>query len=84
MKEKLQKESAMYESKKKEWAKTHNHEFVLIHGDNVIGFYLDFNTAFKAAIDKFGPLEDFFIEEVLDHIPTNFAFLASDHANSIQ
>ena len=52
--EKLARETALYEQHKVEFEKEHRGEWVVIHGDEIIGFYEDFQDAAQTAVERFG------------------------------
>jgi len=50
----LSRETALYEQRKSEFEKEHNLEWVVIHEDEVVGFYDDFQEAARVAVERFG------------------------------
>ena len=50
----LSRESALYEPRKAEYERVHHWEWVIIHGDEVVGSYSDFQVAAEIAVDRFG------------------------------
>lgn len=50
----LSRETALYERRKAEFEREHRWEWVVIHGDDVVGFYTDFQDAAEAAVERFG------------------------------
>ena len=50
----LSQETALYEQRKVEFEKEHNLEWVVIHDDEIVGFYDDFQKAAEAAVERFG------------------------------
>lgn len=47
-------ERQVYEAHKQDWSRTKQGQFVVIRGDEVVGFYNDYEEAFRAATAKFG------------------------------
>jgi len=47
-----------------EWRKTHLGEFVLIKGDDVVGFYPSLEHAFRVGTGRFG-LEPFSVRQIV-------------------
>ncbi len=60
----LKKELTFYESNKHKWLSTHLNQFVVIAGDQVAGFFTDYESAFKAGIRTFGVKSQFLIKQV--------------------
>ena len=50
----LEKELKIYEQNKTEFEKDHKWEWVVIHGEEVVGFYEDFQDAARTAVERFG------------------------------
>ena len=50
----LSRETALYERRKAEFEREHRWEWVVIHDDDVVGFYTDFQDAAEAAVERFG------------------------------
>ena len=55
----LRVEIALYETHKSEWLQRHCDEFVVGKGDDVLGFFLDFHSAYYAGAKKYGFDTDF-------------------------
>lgn len=62
--EPLKQELSFYNANKSEWLHEHAEEFVVISGEQVGGFFPDFETAFKRGIQAFGVAKPFLIKEV--------------------
>ena len=60
----LEQEYKFFLSHLGEFSKTHLHEFVLIKGDQVIGFFESYEKSLRAGLARFGSQTPFFIEEV--------------------
>ena len=50
----LDRETSLYEQRKAEFEKKHRWEWVVIHGEEVVGFYDDFQDAAQVAVERFG------------------------------
>ena len=50
----LTQETALYERRKAEFEQEHRWEWVVIHGEEVVGFYDDFQDAAQIAVERFG------------------------------
>ena len=50
----LASENRLYESLKEQFEKEHDKEWVVIHGDEVVGFFPGLEEAADAAIERFG------------------------------
>ena len=70
----LKKENEIFNSSLEEWRKTHMGQFVLIKGEEVIGFYASLETAFAEGMKRYG-LEDFFIEQIIPRETVNVSFV---------
>lgn len=60
----LKKELTFYATNKHEWLSTHLNQFVVIAGEQVAGFFTDYESAFKAGIRTFGIKSQFLIKQV--------------------
>jgi len=70
---KLQTEKQVFESHLNEWRVSHLGSFVLIKGQEVIGFFPSLDGAFSEGLKKFG-IEDFLIEQILPPQSVNVTF----------
>jgi len=70
----LDAEIEIYEKQKSEWLKSHRDEFVVIKGNEVLGFFTDFNQAYRAGVDKYGIDTDFLVKRVVPHEPVFVVF----------
>ena len=61
----LQEELAAFELNKPDWLCSHCGEFVVILGTNVIGFYPNFESAFRAGLKVIGLGKNFLVKQVL-------------------
>lgn len=67
--EKLETELRTFEQRKEEWLQSHLGDFVVIAGTTVAGFYSDYETAFKAGLEKFGVRGDFLVKQLYAEEP---------------
>ena len=50
----LEQETAVFESRRDEFERDHNLKWVVIHGDEIAGFFPDLQQAARVAIDRYG------------------------------
>lgn len=50
----LSREISLYQRRKAEFEKEHHWEWVVIHEEEVVGFYDDFQDAAQIAVERFG------------------------------
>jgi hypothetical protein len=62
--EALMTELRVFENHKPEWLKSNPGQFVVIVGSNVVGFFKDYETAFKAGLKKVGIAQNFLVKQV--------------------
>jgi hypothetical protein len=67
-------ELAFYDESRAEWLKTHSGQYVVAQGENLLGFYVSFEEAFRAGVAAFGIQRDFLVKQVLAHEPIYFVF----------
>ncbi len=67
----LEDEFQLFGQHKHEWLQSHAGEFVVIGGTTVAGFYLDYESAFRAGLRRFGS-RAFLIKQVLVEEPVHF------------
>ena len=60
----LQRELRVFEQHKQEWLQSHPGAFVVISDTSVAGFYPDYESAFRAGLQKFGVQENFLVKQV--------------------
>lgn len=70
----LQQETQVYESHLAEWRNSHLGEYVLIKGDQIIGFYPDLSQAFDEGTKRFG-LDEFFTKQITPNDAINISLL---------
>jgi hypothetical protein len=52
----LDRELAFFERHKSEWLDNHENQFVVVAGDKVAGFYIDYESAWDAGTKEFGQI----------------------------
>jgi hypothetical protein len=60
----LQEELQVFEQHRSRWLRSHRGEFVVIVGHRIIGFYPDFESAFKAGLPAAGIRNSFLLKQV--------------------
>jgi hypothetical protein len=60
----LKQELKLYHGQKNGWLERHLNEYVVIAGEQVAGFYPDYESAFRAAIREFGIKRQFLIKQI--------------------
>jgi hypothetical protein len=70
----LSAELEFYEAQKSEWLKSHRGEFVVIKGNDLLGFFEDFHSAFSSGAEKYGVGADFLVKRVALHEPVFVVF----------
>lgn len=61
----LKAELELFEAHRKEWFALHPEEFVVVTGATVVGFFPDFETAFRAGLKEIGqPEQPFLVKQV--------------------
>lgn len=61
----LEEELAVFERQKTGWLHLHSEEFVVIVGTRVLGFFPDFESAFRTGFQVVGLGKDFLVKQVL-------------------
>jgi hypothetical protein len=67
-------ELAMYAQRKQEWLDKHENEFVVIAGEAVAGFFLDYASAWSAGVKRFGTGSPFLIKQVCSSEPVFYVY----------
>lgn len=62
-------EQKLYESRKREWLREHGGEFALIKGNEVLGFFAEYEDALRSGLKQFGFTAPFFIKQVCAQEP---------------
>lgn len=70
----LAREMAFYEVHKHEWLPNYENQFVVLAGDDVAGFYKDYESAWDAGTRKFGLQANFLIKQICQHEPVYFLY----------
>jgi len=60
----LQKYYERFEQNRGAWAQHHQGEYVLLRGDDAEAFFPDYESAYKAGLDRYGRGKDFLIQQV--------------------
>jgi hypothetical protein len=68
----LERETQVFESHVEEWRRSHLGQFVLIRGDEVIGFYPSLEKAFAVGTGRFG-LEPFLVRPIVPKDAVNIS-----------
>lgn len=67
-------ETQAYEAHKAEWLQNHCDQFVVIKGEILLGFFGDFQDAYRAGVEKFGIDTDFLVKRVVPQEPVFVVF----------
>jgi hypothetical protein len=70
----LNAELELYEAKKKEWLQDHRGEFVVIKGDELLGFFGDFHSAYFSGAEQYGVGADFLVKRLVLQEPVFVVF----------
>jgi len=60
----LKEELLMFEEHRNEWLRSNPSDFVVVAGTEVVGFYPDYESAFKAGLKAVGLGSDFLVKQV--------------------
>lgn len=60
----LEREYEVFETNREKWLKKHAREFVVIHEDDVVGFFETQDEALQEAVSRFEPGE-FLLQQIL-------------------
>jgi len=66
-------ERVLFDTHLEEWRRTHLGSFVLIHADEVVGFFGSLSAAFDEGTKRFG-LQPFFVQQVAPRDGVNVSF----------
>jgi len=61
----LEREITVFRARLPEFLEEHPGEFVLIHGEEVVGFWPTDDEALEAGFDRFGPVEPMLVKQIL-------------------
>lgn len=70
----LAKELDFYALHKDEWIKTHRAYYVVVNDENVLDFFLNFETAYRSGVLKWGIHTDFLVRQIVDDEPVVSVF----------
>ena len=70
----LDAELALFEAHRREWAKLHTGEFVLLFGDDPPSFHPDYESALRAGLKRFGVSSTFLIKQVFAEEPVFYVY----------
>lgn len=70
----LSAEFELYEAQKTEWLKAHRGEFVVIKGEELLGFFADFHSAYSSGAEKYGISADFLVKRIVLQEPVFVVF----------
>lgn len=70
----LETELELFEQNRKEWARTHLGEFVVIRGIEVDNFYPDYESALRNALERFGVESQFLVKQVWAEEPVFYIY----------
>jgi len=57
---------------KAKWVVSKAGEYVVIKGSKPLGFYPNFEAAYRAGAATYGPQTDFLVKQILEHEPVFF------------
>ena len=63
-----------YAQNKAEWLAEKAGHYVVIKDSDVLGFYSNFETAYRAGAATYGISTDFLVKQILEHEPVFFVF----------
>jgi len=63
-----------YAAHKGNWLRKYSGNYVVIKENTVLGFYPNFEAAYRAGATTYGISEDFLVKQVLEHDPVFFVF----------
>lgn len=63
-----------YAKQKLTWLSQKTGEYVVIKGLDVLGFYPNFSSAYRAGVAEYGISADFLVKQILEHEPVFFVF----------
>jgi hypothetical protein len=63
-----------YSQCKPEWLAERPGMYVVIKGKSVLGFYSNFENAYRAGASEYGLATDFLVKQILEHEPVFFVF----------
>jgi hypothetical protein len=63
-----------YAQHKAEWLARKTGLYVVVKNDGLLGFYPNFEAAYRAGADAYGLSTDFLVKQILEHEPAFFVF----------
>ena len=63
-----------YAQHKTEWLAQRTGHYVVIKNREILGFYPDFEAAYRAGASTYGLDTDFLVKQILEHEPVFFVF----------
>jgi hypothetical protein len=70
----LKTELGVFDERRREWLHSNPNEFVVVTGTTVVGFYPDYESAFKAGLQKAGITGSFLVKQVCAEEPVYLIF----------
>ena len=70
----LEEELEFFEKNRKKWLRLHKHQFAVVSGTTLLGFFSDWESAWKAGVREFGLLSSFLVKEVIAKDRVYFIF----------
>lgn len=70
----LNAEIEFYERRKVKWLRSHRDEFVVVKGNEVVGFFNNFHDAYFAGFERFGANVDFLVKRIAPQEPVFVVF----------
>jgi hypothetical protein len=66
----LQEELRIFEQQKQEWLRSNSGDYVVVFGVDVVGFYPDYESAFRAGLKVAGLGNNFLVKQISVEDPT--------------
>jgi hypothetical protein len=63
-----------YSQHKAEWLAHKTGHYVVVKGSRLLGFYSDFEAAYRAGVASYGLSTDFLVKQILEHEPVFFVY----------
>jgi hypothetical protein len=63
-----------YAAHKRDWLRKYSGNYVVVKESSVLGFYQNFELAYRAGATMYGISTDFLVKQVLEHDPVFFVF----------
>jgi hypothetical protein len=67
-------ETELYETHRAEWLECHRNQFVVVKGNDLLGFFIEFQDAYYAGVEKYGFNTDFLVKRVVQQEPISAVF----------